>query len=111
MGDPVKDLRDLLTRERFLLTAGQLQDALDLTAQKEALVRSLAASGPDRADVSDIQGMLRRNADLASAARAGLAQAIRRLSDLRDGGAGTTYDDKGRQTPSIPSIRSVERRA
>ena len=113
MDDVLSRLSRLLERERSALAGGQLSELAELTREKEALARHLAAT-PTTTDDGTLAALARRadeNGRMLGAARAGLNAARERLAGIRAAGEVETYDAGGRRRRHGPPPRSLLRRA
>jgi hypothetical protein len=113
-------LERLLEEQRTALLGGRLGDLAGITARLDALLAAQiarsgaraadAGAGMDASDADRLRRIAARNADLLSAARAGLARA----RAMREGAAGathSTYTASGRLAPSTPVTgRTLSRR-
>ena len=112
MSDTSRELAELLERERAMLLANDL-DGLDaLAEEKEALMRAVAASGADRTTLARLARAAERNGALLESVARGIRSAMRRIREVREGGAGLkTYGVNGeRQIVPAPSGK-LEHRA
>jgi len=104
----------MLDQEHDALLAGNLQGVLELSAQKEKLLRRLAgdSAGMNAAGVAVVKDKAARNAALLGAARRGVAAARDRLQQIKTGGTVlNTYNKHGERAALGGAIRRVEHRA
>lgn len=78
----MKRLMSVLTAENSILRQGTLDALPNLTQQKELLMRDLEQLKVSREDLAELQTAARRNAQLLSAAMAGVKEARARLGEL-----------------------------
>lgn len=75
-----KELEDLLDQERHALLAGCLNDLVEISDQKEALISELADSRfQDSKETEDISQKLKRNQALFSSALEGIRNVINNI--------------------------------
>ncbi len=111
MLDATHGLDALLTRERAMLLANAFEGLPTLVDEKAALMRAVAASGADRATLARLSRAAEANGALLEAMARGIRSALRRVREVREGGAGLrTYGANGeRQVVPAPGGRLARR--
>ena len=108
----MKQLMALLATERTILQDGDLTKLDKITPQKDALTRDIAQLQLSAADAREMQAAAQRNADLLSAALAGVKEARARLTALEEVQSGLSiYDSQGGKQTVAQRQGQLERKA
>lgn len=96
---PLDKLKEILTKERDLILAGDFQKLEQLGIEKERLVGKISSNQLDSSELTTIREQIERNGLLLSAMHDGIGSAIAYIKGLRSKGESlATYDEFGRKT-------------